>query len=60
LTQFAKLYGRELIEETDTQIKVAQTRAGSQILRFEKLALLEFSSDRKRMSKIVRHPDGRI
>lgn len=60
LINFAKMYGRELIEETDTVIKVAQTRGGSQVMRFEKMALLEFNSDRKRMSKVVKHPDGKI
>jgi len=28
------------MEETDTTIKVAQTKGGNQILRFDKLALL--------------------
>jgi magnesium-transporting ATPase (P-type) len=33
---------------------------GGRLLRYELLAVLEFSSDRKRMSVVVRGPQGRL
>lgn len=51
--------GYELIEEEGTFTKIYDRQSKS-VVKFEKLAFLDFSSDRKRMSIIARMPNGQI
>lgn len=63
LINFAKQAGRELLGEERKIIKIAESGTGRnqnpKVVEYEKLALLEFNSDRKRMSVIVRDPATR-
>ena len=59
MINFAKLCGKELLGERDGYIRIYDHHSKS-TLKFKKLALLEFSSDRKRMSVIVRTPGNEI
>ena len=56
---FANMCGYELMEEEGQFIKIFDRQSNS-VLKYEKLAFLEFNSDRKRMSVIVKSPNGQI
>lgn len=57
LVQGAAYLGYELLSRTTDVVKV---RVHGAVYTYDILATLEFNSDRKRMSIIVRGPDGRI
>ena len=59
LANFAKLCGKELISDERNIMKV-MSHEDRKTLKFTKLALLYFSSDRKRMSVIVQYPNNQI
>ena len=61
MIEFAKQEGRELLGEERKMIKIAERRSdgSSGIAQYEKLCILEFNSDRKRMSIIIRDPQTR-
>lgn len=59
LANFGKLCGKQLIGEEGSTIRVFDHSTKS-TLKFKKLALLYFSSDRKRMSIILRYPNNQI
>lgn len=61
LIYFAKQEGKELLGEERRMIKIAERRpnGSTEVMQYEKLCILEFNSDRKRMSIIVRDPQTR-
>ena len=59
LINFAKLCGKELVQEEGDFIRIYDHRTKS-TLKYKKLAFLEFNSDRKRMSIVVQLPSGEI
>lgn len=59
MINFAKMCGYELMDEEGTFIRIFDRKA-NRVIKYEKLAFLDFSSDRKRMSVIVRGPDNKI
>ena len=55
LINFAKLQEKELLGEHNRMIEIAEgSGARRNIMKYEKLAFLEFNSVRKRMSVIIR------
>ena len=57
----AKYYGVCFVERTSSnRIEIRDTNEGERMLGYQLLNVLEFTSDRKRMTVIVRAPDGRI
>jgi magnesium-transporting ATPase (P-type) len=61
LINFAKQEGKELLGEERRMIKIAERRddGTSSVVQYEKLTILEFNSDRKRMSIIIRDPQSK-
>ena len=57
LANFAKLCGKQLVQEEGEFVRIYDRRTSS-TLRFRKMAVLEFNSDRKRMSVVVQLPSG--
>lgn len=57
LINFAKLGGKELLQDEGQFTKIYD-RDTKSTLKFQKLAFLEFNSDRKRMSVLVKLPSG--
>lgn len=61
LINFAKQEGKDLLGEEKRMIRVAEraesgSRNSTKVVEYEKLAVLEFNSERKRMSVIIRDP----
>lgn len=55
------MFGFFFYKRTNTHINVRETTAaGTHDVTYELLNVLEFNSTRKRMSVIVRNPQGRI
>ena len=60
LINFAKLYNRELLGEENRMIIIAEGNDQEKMIKkYEKLAFLSFSSERRRMSVVIRDPQTR-
>ncbi|KAM5191914.1 phospholipid-transporting ATPase IC-like [Mantella aurantiaca] len=57
LVTAARNFGFVFLSRTQSTITISEL--GKEVM-YERLAILDFNSDRKRMSVIVRHPDGSI
>ncbi|XP_072272623.1 phospholipid-transporting ATPase IC-like [Pyxicephalus adspersus] len=57
LVTAARNFGFVFLSRTQSTITISEL--GKEVT-YERLAILDFNSDRKRMSVIVRHPDGKI
>ncbi|PTB66999.1 phospholipid-translocating P-type ATPase [Trichoderma citrinoviride] len=62
LVRAAQELGYLVVQRNSKQItlQVTQTDGSVELLKYEILDIIEFSSARKRMSIVVRYPDGRI
>ncbi|GAO18111.1 hypothetical protein UVI_02020100 [Ustilaginoidea virens] len=62
LVRAARELGYWVVQRTSKSItmQVPQLSGGSEMIKFDILDVIEFSSARKRMSVVVRYPDGRI
>lgn len=60
MINFAKMQEKELLGEHDHLIEIAEGSGNRRrVVKYEKLAFLEFNSVRKRMSVIVRDPQSK-